>query len=245
MAKYKYNLSYIEDSKIIPIKLGKDFTECSLKNMDSYTGIFRNEEELLMLLKYMHLIPADIDKLYISYNKEVDGKTYQNIIYDGDILLFEDENKFSKEYINYIFNLLSRRENLSLLRKLFELYYKKYNVNEYNLSIEELKQKKYKHFKNMHKRVLKLYQVIYRKENNIFETEKYLDEIEFDGYIDEFINKEFYRTTKEGKTLIYSSVRDFIIKLKYVHGLYDIDREHKYLDYNEFNNKRLTLNPKG
>ena len=226
MKKYKYNVSYIENGIVKPLKFnGKNLFDSDLKTIDRSTVKLKDEEMLLLYLKEVKMIPKYIDKLYISYKVENEDK--QHIIYDGDILLFsEDKDKFNYEYILKMFDNLKRNRNELL--KLCQLYTKKYSLPK-----EKLEIKKYKHFKNMLKRIKSIAEYVRRNENIFLDSGNFLEEIKLDKYIDEFILKEFFSETKNGNVLKYSNLRDFIIKLKYVSGEYNIDRSHDYLEYNE------------
>ena len=227
--KYKYNVSYIKDGEIIPLKYkNKKMFDSDLRTIDRSTLILSSEGEVLYYLKGMKLIPEDVDKLYISRTEIINGEEVENIIYDGDILLFEeDKNKFNTEYIQKTLSFFKSRINISTLAKLFELYYKKYNLPKY-----KLEQKKYIHFANMLNRVKKILLLIDKRLNNIFEVDPEVEK-KLDKAIEEFYNKEFLNITKNGTTLKYGNVRDFIIKVKYAYGEYDVDRKHTYLDNNK------------
>ena len=215
MSKYKYNLSYIDNGIIKSIDLQlfstlskKDLHE--IKNIDELTTIYNSEEELLDNLKFLNLIPNNINKLYLTHN--VNGE--EIIGYNGDILLFKkDKEKLDIRYIKNVFENYKEEPNKLLI--LARQYLKKYNKS-----------------KGM---MLKVKDLIFYANLKRESSFNYLcsDEIEeLNGTIDNFINTEFYDKTKQDKTIRYSNIRDFVIKEKYVEAEYNISRLHDYLKYN-------------
>ena len=215
MSKYKYNLSYIDNGIIKSIDLQlfstlskKDLHE--IKNIDELTTIYNSEEELLDNLKFLNLIPNNINKLYLTHN--VNGE--EIIGYNGDILLFKkDKEKLDIRYIKNVFENYKEEPNKLLI--LARQYLKKYNKSEgMMLKVKDL-----------------IFYANLKRESSF----NYLcsDEIEeLNGTIDNFINTEFYDKTKQDKTIRYSNIRDFVIKEKYVEAEYNISRLHDYLKYN-------------
>ena len=241
MAKYKYNLSYIENGEIIPIrKLHEVFVECPLDNIDGFTSLFNSEIELINFLKLTNVIPTTVNKLYVSHNKVVNDKVIQNIINDGDILIFnKDKNKLNEDYIYAMFNKLTRLENNDNLRILCDLYIKKYTVPN-----DKKNEKRCTHFNRMVNVLNNMYMYTINRINYVYDTGAYLEDSKFNKNLNDFIEKEFFSKTKQGKTLRYRNLRDFIIKLKYVTGEYNIDRRHDYLDYNINDEEKIyTLKP--
>ena len=230
--KYKYNISYIYNDEIIPLKFnGKNLFDSDLKTIDNSCIILESEEELLYYLKGIYNIPKSVNKLYITHTEIVNNMEVEKIIYDGDILLFKsDKDKYNASYIGKLFNYFKLRKSTYLLEQLFKLYYRKYNLPEY-----KLKQKKYVHFLNMLNRVKQILLLIEKRKDNIYETNPKLEQ-KLQKALEEFYNKEYFSYTKNGKSLRYANLRDLIIKVKYVNGEYDINRKHTYLDYNNLNN---------
>ena len=220
-----YNLSYVKNNIVTPIDLS-NVPELSredihsIRAIDKFTMLFDNEDELIGYLKTRGLVPNDptIDKLYISRTVKTEHAISENIIYDGDLLLFKgDLNKLNIAYVQNKLDDYKRRPGF--LRVLGHMYKVKYK--------NAPKMYSYSSILSDYGRAL---------------TEQGLDILtigehgEFEKDLDLFVKKEFYVPGEEN-ILRYRSLREFIIKTNYYIDAplavrLDYDRRHSYCDYN-------------
>ena len=221
--KKTYRLSYIDkNNKIVPIDLTgcENYIKGDIRFIDSVTMKFSNEKELIDEMILSELVPSYVDKLYISCDMEK-GK-YQNIIYDGDILLFSDS--LGKISISYVDKIMNKYESSPVeLMKLGRLYLKKYKNKSGMKSIS-----------------YGLVAFANDKSSGTYYSLPASEKNEVDGYISNFVKHEFY--SSNGK-VGYKSLRDFVIKIMYVNGIYNVDRMHDYLDFNNYQCSVKTLKP--
>ena len=222
MAKYNYNFSYIDKGNIKRINVdGKWGSFASIEQVDKFTTHFENEEKLLEHLKRIHVIPNYVNKIYISYDIEEYGMCGQRIKFDGHVLLFKNDVMFLKDekgktttkHVYYVFNLY--HTNYDKLLKLANLY-----VNKYKNSNEAM----YNRAKGFRKYALSL-------------TDRDFTRSEIDEmyeYYKDFFDIEFFRYSKGKKIPKYGSVRDLLVKERYVEGIYDIDNIPDFSIYNPY-----------
>ncbi len=210
--KRTYRLSYIDkNNKIVPIDLTgcENYIKGDIQFIDSVTMKFSNEKELIDEMVLAELVPSYVTKLYISYDE---GKEkYQKIIYDGDILLFSDS--LSRTNIKYAEKAMKRYKfNPIDLMKLGRLYLKKYENKKGMNSISY--------------GLISYANLVASKDYYSLSND---EKIEVDEYIQNFVRHEFY--SSNGKVR-YKALRDFVIKIMYVDDIYNINRRHDYLDFN-------------
>ncbi len=210
--KRMYRLSYIDkNKKIIPIDLTgcENYINGDIQFIDSVTMKFSNEKELIDEMILAELVPSYVTKLYVSYDVEK-GK-YQNIIYDGDILLFS--NSLIRTNIRYA-----------------EMAMKRYKLDPINLmKLGRLYLKKYENKKGMNSISYGLISYANLIISGDYYSLSNSEKVEINEYIQNFVKHEFYNSN--GKVR-YKALRDFVIKVMYVDDIYDISRRHDYLNFN-------------
>ena len=225
----KYNLSYIKDKIITPIDLskfcGKKYSQ-DLQTIDEFTANFQSQDELIDFLIVHNLIPNEvgIDHIYLTYTVSANGKSWESIVYDGDILMFNNSaTHLNSSFVKYKFDEYMHRpgdEYEEYLKSLGALYSKKYASNP-----------KLSSFGSYLARYREPMQSIYTREENKKMILLYI--------------KKIFENSDE----VYENIRDFVLKVDYyVEGDYDIDRVHSYDQYNHTtawaNNAKLKRNPR-
>ena len=223
-----YNLSYVKDDRVIPIDLSGIYAHYdvdihSIKTLDDFTISFPDQETLVEYFKVLKLIPNedDINKIYMSHTVKKNNKISENIIYDGDILLFQNDRiHLDIEYVKYILD--KYRDEPVKLKDLGELYLSKYRKTP-----------------SMARVACGLYGYGKIKTEVGFRCLSNSEIMQLESDLREFIDKEFYRKSKDKKekTVKYQNVRDFLIKQKYAEGLYNIHRTHSYNRFNVITDK--------
>ena len=218
--KYKFNLSYMENDKYIPIDLkkikGTDvFDMKKIKSIDYFTTSFNNLDEVLLYLKQNSLIPENVDKLYITYDKKVAGKVFQEIYYYGEKLFYKKNIEQLKT--SYSYSLIKNRTN----------------HGKFIMYIVEHYRKIYKH---------RTFGNLYNLANSISKYGYHFltpsEKSEYNEEVDKFLNYIFTKKTKDGVQPAYRNIRDFICfmgKEKLIHNY------NKDITSNEVENESLEL----
>jgi len=243
----KYGLGYYKDGQIHRVELEK--LEClfkyskndlyDLKFIDKFTANFENQEDLLKFLWINGLITKDIKKIIITK-----GQKNPKMIYDGDILIFEEDfdrlsdNYIHKWFLEYEKDILTNIDKLVVIEKICARYLKKYR--------NAINSRTGNHFWNL-STFEKIYDVVLRIKK-ILQTGPLGKEAEllklvdyYIKYIPDLIAVEFYKIDeressiqgeivlekeKNRSILQYKNLHDFIVFLKKLDKNLQFDEEH-------------------
>lgn len=192
MGKYKYRLSYEENGVLIPIKLENieylttgDMTD--IKDIDNFTTMFYNLEELLFFLKSELLIPQDTYRLFITFDKKNGKKVEQQLYAYPNKIFYEKEKGFLNS--NYIYSVIINNAYDGKFIQDIVLHLNKKYDNRRNFSNIDRISKKICEFGNV---------------LTPTETKLYYCELE------RLIDKEFYKKKNKKTVPNYKNIRDFI-----------------------------------
>jgi len=216
----KYNLSYYYKNKLVKVDLsklnvfvGKDIN--SLEVIDKFTTVFKNENELITYLSGKDLLEKKPMKIYITKtekNKETDIEQ-EFIIYRGEKLLFSDSKDMLN--INYIRAFIEEnRKNKHFMSVIVSKYLKKYTKNGEIVS-------------GLFKALLDISSEIDNIGYLNLESE---DRAKYSEYIEQFIEREFYKNLKDGRKINYLNIHSFIEFIKYES---DFQFENELIDTNK------------
>ena len=214
MAKYKYNLSYYDKitGKYIPLNLNSNTrADSTLEVLDKITTNFECLENILSYYKAVKLIPEDINDLFITRSLVLnDGTVSQVLVYNSDKIMYKkDIEKLNFDYVRNLIEVF--KKNPDDLLKLCDLYITKYSLSEEKKQ-EKNYETKYKYFIKMLERVKLLVRYAELEKEKYFDNCSYYKKAEWDRYVKDFMIKEFFRDTKDGKKVNYPNIRDFVIK---------------------------------
>ena len=238
----KYRLSYIKYGRYYNVNLqeleffnNKKYTDIDV--IDEFTTNFNNLNEFIEYLKNSELIDDDINKLFITIDKKENDYIRQKKIYNGDKLLFKNDKEYLK--VSYIYKwIMLNKDNYDYMIAIANNYLEKYKNARNRITDSSNYLALFYSLKNL-ANVL--------KNNNSLEKFEVLRE--FEKYVEEFINVEFYKIdkvlyTKEKKIEIkkdsngirqknYRNIHDFVLLMKEIDKSLDI-KPQSYFEEEEF-----------